>query len=142
KKEMIAWLRQKSRTYLFSGSPAPAALRAVQSGLEKLQIGAPDLAELARKTDFFRDGLEKAGFDIVPSIHPMVSVLVKDAIIAQQFTNRLYQNGIYVLGYCYPVVPRGSARVRAQISAKHTQKQLQEALSIFKEAGQHLNVLK
>lgn len=141
RREIISWLRQKARSYLFSNSPTPAISAAALKAIELLDKGSEDLANLRDNTERFRKGLADAGFDVVPSTHPIVSIVVGDALLAQKMTNRLYQKGILVLGFCYPVMPRGSARVRVQISAAHLKKDLTEGITAFKEVGQGLKLI-
>ena len=142
RKDIISWLRQKSRTYLFSGTPTPASLAVGVKAIERLQKGTPEVAQLREKTGYFRSALADRGFELVPAPHPIVSIIVRDAVVAQKFANRLYQAGLYVIGLCFPVVPRGSARIRAQISAAHTQTDLDDAITAFQEAGQNLRLLR
>ncbi|MBY0470412.1 glycine C-acetyltransferase [bacterium] len=141
RREIISWLRQKARSYLFSNSPTPAISAAALKAIELLDKGSEDLENLRDNTERFRKGLADAGFDVVPSTHPIVSIVVGDALLAQKMTNRLYQKGILVLGFCYPVMPRGSARVRVQISAAHLKKDLTEGITAFKEVGQGLKLI-
>jgi glycine C-acetyltransferase len=129
RQDILSWLRQKSRTYLFSASPPPSAMAAALKALELLDDGAPELEALKKNTAFVREGLAKKNHRVVDSIHPIISIVVGNALTAQKTTNRLFREGFYVLGYCYPVVPRDSARVRLQITAAHLKKDLEKVVS-------------
>lgn len=136
RKDILAWVRQKARTYLFSNALSQSSLGAAQMALRLLREGAKELVDLTNKTEFFRSGLKKMNLEVIESPHPIVSVVVKDAVFAQKLVNRLAQRGVYVLGFCYPVVPRGSALLRAQVSAAHARKDLDDALAAFKDCLQ------
>jgi glycine C-acetyltransferase len=129
RKDILSWLRQKSRTYLFSSSPPASAMGAGLKALELLNEGAPELEALKKNTEFVRETLIRKKHRVVDSIHPIISIVVGNALFAQKTTNRLYREGLYVLGYCYPVVPRDSARIRIQITATHFKKDLEKLVS-------------
>ncbi|HUP56509.1 MAG TPA: aminotransferase class I/II-fold pyridoxal phosphate-dependent enzyme, partial [Bdellovibrionota bacterium] len=129
RKELVSWLRQKSRSYLFSGAPPPASVASALKGFELLEEGAPEIEKLRKSTEWMRKALEAHKQQIVPSNHPIISVVVGSALAAQKMVNRLFREGVFVLGYSYPVVPRDSARIRFQLTAAHTRKDLEAALT-------------
>ena len=142
RKEIIDLLRQHSRPYLFSNTLAPAITGA---SIEVFNILSETTAlrdKLERNTRYFRTEISKAGFDIKPGEHPIVPVMLYEAALAQKFAARLLDKGIYVIGFFYPVVAKGQARIRVQISAAHEQHHLEKAVQAFKEVGQELEVLK
>ena len=142
RKEVIQTLRQKSRPYLFSNSLAPAIAGASLSVLERLSSSTELRDRLHANTAYFRSAISELGFTIKPGTHPVVPVMLFDAPLAQKFAQRLYELGVLVTGFFYPVVPMGQARVRVQLSAAHTREQLDHALSAFGQAGQELGLLK
>jgi glycine C-acetyltransferase len=129
RRDILSWLRQKSRTYLFSAGPPASATAAALKALELLEAGAPELEELRKNTQFVRDSLTRKKHRIIEASHPIISIVVGNALTAQKTANRLYREGLYVLGYCYPVVPRDSARIRLQITAAHLKKDLEKLVS-------------
>jgi glycine C-acetyltransferase len=134
RKEIISLLRQRSRPYLFSNSVAPPIVAASLKVLD-LVTESPSLRQrLQQNTQFFREGMTKAGFDILPGDHPIVPVMFGDAALAARTAEILLAKGIYVIAFSYPVVPMGKARIRTQISAAHTREELQFALAKFAEA--------
>jgi glycine C-acetyltransferase len=134
RKEIISLLRQRSRPYLFSNSVAPPSVAASLKVLD-LVTESPSLRQrLQQNTQFFREGMTKAGFDILPGDHPIVPVMFGDAALAARTAEILLAKGIYVIAFSYPVVPMGKARIRTQISAAHTREELQFALAKFAEA--------
>ena len=140
--EVVDWLRNRSRPYLFSNSVPPALVVAGMKALE-LVDGAADLrAELKANTAQLRGGLEAAGFTIKPGPTPILPVMLGDAAIATNMANELLKRGIYVIGFSYPVVPHGAARIRMQVSAAHTTAQIDRAIAAFTEVGKQLGVLK
>ncbi|HUX84704.1 MAG TPA: glycine C-acetyltransferase [Chitinophagaceae bacterium] len=142
KKEVIDMLRQRSRPYLFSNSLAPEIVGASIAVLDLL-TGSTDLRDqLESNTKWFRENMTAAGFDIRPGIHPIVPIMLYDAVLAQDFAARLLERGIYVIGFFYPVVQKGQARIRVQLSAAHRQDHLEKALTAFTEVGKELGVLK
>ena len=141
RKEIIEMLRQKSRPYLFSNSLAPSI---VGSGIKVLEIleKSTDLRDkLEANTKYFRKAMSEAGFDIKEGIHPIVPVMLYDARLAGDMADKLLDEGIYVIGFSFPVVPKDQARIRVQISAAHSQEDLDKAISAFVKVGKQLNVL-
>ncbi|XXN63221.1 glycine C-acetyltransferase [Enterobacter ludwigii] len=141
KKEVVEWLRQRSRPYLFSNSLAPAIVTASLRVLELLSEGDGLRQRLWENARFFREKMTAAGFTLAGADHAIIPVMLGDANVAQQFANLLQQEGIYVTGFFYPVVPQGQARIRTQISAGHTQAQLEHAVAAFTRIGQQLGII-
>jgi len=139
--EVIDMLRQKSRPYLFSNTLAPMIAGASLSALERLSRSTELRDRLQANTGYFRAAIERLGFTIKPGHHPIVPVMLFDAKLAQQFAARLYQLGVLVTGFFYPVVPMGQARVRVQLSAAHSREQLDLALAAFGQAGREFGLL-
>ena len=142
KKEIIEWLRQKSRPYLFSNTLAPTIAAASIKVLDLLETSSDLRKKVKNNAAYFRAGLEKLGFTIVPGEHPIIPVMLGDAKLAKNMADKLLQEGIYVIGYSYPVVPQGKARIRTQVSAAHEQKHLDKALEAFAKIGKELGVIK
>ena len=142
RREVVDMLRQKSRPYLFSNTLAPVIAGASLSVLERLSSSTELRDRLHANTTYFRQAIEALGFTIKPGTHPVVPVMLFDAPLAQRFARRLYELGILVTGFFYPVVPMGQARVRVQVSAAHTREQLDTALAAFAQAGHELGILK
>jgi glycine C-acetyltransferase len=142
KKEIIDMLRQRSRPYLFSNSLAPSIVGATISVIDMLTETTALRDKLENNTKYFREKITAAGFDIKPGEHPIVPVMLYDAVLAQQFAQKLLDKGIYVIGFYYPVVPKGQARIRVQISAVHEQEHLDLAINAFTEVGKELGVIK
>ena len=141
RREIIDLLRQRSRPYLFSNTMAPALVAASIEVLDMLSRTS-DLRERLRKnTKYFREKMTAAGFNIIPSEHPIVPVMLGDAKLAQAMAAKLLEEGIYVIGFFYPVVPKGAARIRTQISAAHTMEQLDKAIAAFTKVGRELGVI-
>ncbi|MCP4401086.1 MAG: glycine C-acetyltransferase [bacterium] len=133
RQEIVGMLRQRSRPYLFSNTVAPSIVAASLKVLELLN-GSNDLrTTLFSNTRFFREKISKLGFNILPGSHPIVPIMLGDAVLAQNMAARLLEKGIYVIGFSYPVVPEGKARIRVQISAAHSQKDLEFAIRMFAE---------
>lgn len=141
KKEIVELLRQKSRPYLFSNTLAPSIVGASIKVLDILSQSTALRDKLEINTKLFRDGMTKAGFDIIPGVHPITPVMLYDAPLAQQFANRLLEEGIYVIGFFFPVVPKGKARIRVQISAGHEPEHIQKAIEAFTKVGKELGVI-
>jgi glycine C-acetyltransferase len=142
RKPIIDWLRQRSRPYLFSNS-IPPVVAAVSLRVLDLLDHTPELREtLFDNARYFRAGLERAGFDLKPGEHPIIPVMLGDAALAGRMANRLLELGIYVIGFSFPVVPKGQARIRTQMSAALTRPQLDRAIEAFTTAGRELGVLK
>ncbi|MFZ6817358.1 glycine C-acetyltransferase [Undibacterium sp. Ji22W] len=142
RKEVIDTLRQKSRPYLFSNTLAPSIAGASLAVLERLSKSTELRDRLHENTVFFRKEIETLGFTIKPGTHPVVPVMLFDAPVAQKFAARMYELGVLVTGFFYPVVPMGQARVRVQLSAAHTKEQLETALAAFAQAGRELGLIK
>jgi glycine C-acetyltransferase len=131
RREIIALLRQRSRPYLFSNTLAPCIASAALAAIDLASAGARQREELAGNARFFRTGLAAAGFTVLPGEHPIVPVMLGDAVLAARFAEALLEQGIYVVGFGFPVVERGQARIRCQISASHTRSDLEGALAAF-----------
>lgn len=142
KKEIIEILRQRSRPYLFSNSLAPAIVGASLKVFEILEKNTTLRDQLEANTTYFKNGMKKAGFDIIDGDSAIVPVMLYDAKLAQQMANELLKRGIYVIGFFFPVVPKDKARIRVQLSAAHTKDHIDKALQAFTEVGKALNVLK
>ncbi len=142
RKEIVDLLRQRSRPYLFSNTLAPAIVGASLRVLTILESSTALRDKLEDNTRYFRKAMTDAGFDILPGEHPIVPIMLYDAPLAQEFAARLLQEGIYVIGFFYPVVPNGKARIRVQISASHEPEHLERAVAAFTKVGQELGVLK
>ncbi len=142
KKEIIEMLRQRSRPYLFSNTLAPSIVGASIAVLKMLSDTTALRDKLEKNTRFFRDQMSAAGFDIKPGDHPIVPIMLYDAVLAQQFASRLLDEGIYAIGFFFPVVAKGKARIRVQLSAAHEQFHLEKAISAFTAIGKELGVLK
>lgn len=142
RKEIIELLRQHSRPYLFSNTLAPAITGASLEVLKLLSETTELRDKLEDNTKYFRENMTKAGFDILPGEHAIVPVMLYEAPLAQKFADRLLEKGIYVIGFFYPVVPQGKARIRVQLSAAHDREHLDKAIQAFTEVGQELGVLK
>ena len=141
KKEIIEMLRQQSRPYLFSNTLAPAIVGASLKVFELL-AGSTELRDqLHENTAYFREEMTKAGFDIKPGSHPIVPVMLYKAPLAQEMAKRLLEEGIYVIGFFYPVVPKGQARIRVQMSAAHNREHLDKAITAFTKIGKELGVI-
>jgi glycine C-acetyltransferase len=131
RKAIIDLLRQRSRPYLFSNSLTPSIVAASLKAIEIASRSTELRDRLETHTQFFRSGLLDAGLTIRPGTHPIVPVMIGDAALSQQVANRLLELGIYVIGFFYPVVPKGTARIRTQVSAAHTRGDLQTAIDAF-----------
>jgi glycine C-acetyltransferase len=142
RKEVVEWLRQRSRPYLFSNS-IPPVVAAVSLRVLDLLDHTPELrTQLLENTRYFRAGLERAGFNVKPGEHPIIPVMLGDAALAARMADLLLAQGVYVIGFSYPVVPKGQARIRTQMSAALTREQLDRALEAFATVGRELGVLK
>jgi glycine C-acetyltransferase len=138
---IIDLLRQRSRPYLFSNSLAPMIVGAANIVLD-LVTGAQELREkVMANAAYFRDQLTAAGFAIKPGIHPIIPVMLYDAVKAQEMAQKLLAEGIYVIGFFYPVVPQGQARIRVQVSAAHSREQLDRAIAAFLKVGRELTII-
>ncbi len=142
KKEIIEMLRQRSRPYLFSNTLAPAIVGASIAVFDMLSETTELRDKLESNTIYFRKKITEAGFDIKPGEHPIVPIMLYDAVVAQQFAAKLLDEGIYVIGFFYPVVPKGQARIRVQLSAAHEIKDIDKAITAFTKIGKELGVIK
>ena len=140
-KEVISMLRQRSRPYLFSNTLAPSIVGASIAVLNMLGETTALRDKLEANTAYFRKGMTDAGFDIVPGVHPIVPVMLYDAPLSQVFADDLLKEGIYVIGFYYPVVPQGKARIRVQISAGHEQEHLDKCIAAFTKVGKKHGVI-
>jgi glycine C-acetyltransferase len=141
RKEMVEWLRQRSRPYLFSNSLAPAIVAASIEVLSLLEEGAELRDRLWLNARLFREKMSAAGFTLAGADHAIIPVMLGDATLAQEFANALLKEDIYVTGFFYPVVPKGQARIRTQMSADHTPEQVERAVEAFVRIGKQLNVI-
>ena len=140
-KEIIELLRQKSRPYLFSNTLAPSIVGASLAVLDVLEKDSSHLEKLKDNTKFFREEITKHGFEIKPGTHPIVPIMLYDDHLAQNMSKELLKLGVYVIGFFYPVVPRGQARIRVQISAAHSMEDIQKAIDSFVSVGKKLKVI-
>lgn len=141
RREIIDLLRQRSRPYLFSNTLAPSITGASIAVLDLLSKSTALRDTLAENTAYFREKIVAAGFDIKPGEHPIIPIMLYDAVISQKMAEKLLEKGIYVIGFYYPVVAKGQARIRVQISAEHTKEQLDHAIASFTEVGKELGVI-
>ncbi len=142
RKEVIEMLRQRSRPYLFSNTVAPSVVGASIAVLDMLSETTELRDKLEENTKYFREKMTAAGFDIKPGIHPITPIMLYDAVLAQKLASRMLDEGIYVIGFFFPVVPKGQARIRVQISAAHERHHLDKAIEAFTKAGHELGILK
>jgi glycine C-acetyltransferase len=139
RKEIVALLRQRSRPYLFSNTVAPPIVAASLKALELLTASTQLRDKLEENTKYFRAALTKRGLTIKPGTHPIVPIMLGDAALSQKFAARMLEKGVYVIGFFYPVVPHGTARVRTQVSAAHSREELEHAVEAFAETNNELN---
>jgi glycine C-acetyltransferase len=142
RKEIIDLLRQRSRPYLFSNTLAPSITGASIAVFDLLSQTTELRDQLESNTQYFREKITAAGFDIKPGTHPIVPIMLYDAVVSQTMAEKLLEKGIYVIGFYYPVVAKGQARIRVQISAAHTRAHLDKAIQAFTEVGKELGVIK
>lgn len=142
KKNIVDLLRNRARTYLFSNALAPVITAATITVLEKVKAADSLREKLERNKQQFRDGMAKAGFDLVPGEHPIIPVMLYDEKLAVDVAQKLLEHGIYVIPFSFPVVPKGKARIRTQISAKHTPEQIEIAITAFTAVGKELKIIK
>jgi glycine C-acetyltransferase len=141
RKEIVEWLRQRSRPYLFSNTLAPV-IAATSLAVLDLVRDEPELREkLKENSRHFRQAMTEAGFTLVPGEHPIIPVMLGDAVLAQRMAARMLEEGIYVIGFSFPVVPKGQARIRTQMSAAHSREQLERAVAAFVKVGKELGVI-
>ena len=141
RREIIELLRQRSRPYLFSNSLPPVIIAAALKALELVIQGNHLRTIIRENTNLFRKRLESLGFQTIPGPHPIIPIMLGEANLATRMASRLLEEGIYVIGFSYPVVPKGEARVRVQMSAVHTRDQLHKALQAFETVGKDLGVI-
>jgi len=141
KKEIIEILRQKSRPYLFSNTLAPAIVGASIKAINLISNDNSLIIKIQNNTKYFRNKIQKIGFDIKGDIHPIVPVMIYDDKIASEMADYMYENGVYVVGFSYPVVPKGLARIRVQISSSHTKDQMDKAIGLFEKAGKKFKII-
>lgn len=141
KKEVVEWLRQRSRPYLFSNSLAPAIVSASIRVIDMLQEGSDLREKLTENSQYFRKRMSEAGFTLAGADHAIIPVMIGDAKLASEMADKMLQRGIYVVGFSFPVVPKGQARIRTQMSSAHTQEQLDKAIDAFIEVGKELGVI-
>ncbi len=142
RKEIIAWLRQRSRPYLFSNTLAPTIAAASLKIIELLKQGDDLRRKLKENSNYFRAEMEKLGFSLVPGDHAIIPVMLGDAVLAGKMAQGMLKEGIYVVGFSFPVVPRGQARIRTQMSAAHDRNHIDKAVAAFKKVGRQLGVIK
>ena len=141
KKEVIEILRQKSRPYLFSNTLAPSIVGASLKVFELIENDNSLIKKLQKNTKYFREEMKNLGFDIVDGTHPIVPIMLYDAVLAKKMSEKLLEKGVYVIGFYFPVVPKDLARIRVQLSAGHTIEQLEKAINSFKEVGKELKII-
>jgi glycine C-acetyltransferase len=141
RKEIIEILRQRSRPYLFSNTLAPGVASAVIKAIEMASASTELRDRLEHNTMYFRSRMEEAGYRITPGDHPIVPIMLGDAKVASRMADRLLEEGVYVIGFSYPVVPKGKARIRVQLSAALTREDLDRAISAFVKVGQEMGVI-
>lgn len=141
RREIVDLLRQRSRPYLFSNTLAPAIVGASIAVLDVLSASTALRDKITENTAYFREKMTDAGFDIIPGTHPIVPIMLYDAPLSQDFSEKLLEKGIYVIGFFYPVVPKEKARIRVQISAGHERAHLDKAISAFTDVGKELGVI-
>ena len=142
RRDVVELLRQRSRPYLFSNSVAPLIVGASITALDLLEKDTALRDKLEANTHLFRRGLESLGFDVKPGDHPIIPIMIYDAVKAQMLSARLLELGVYVVGFFYPVVPKDQARIRVQLSAGHSEDELQDALAAFQTAGRELEIIR
>jgi glycine C-acetyltransferase len=141
KKEVIEMLRQRSRPYLFSNTLAPSIVGASLKVLDILEASTSLRDKLEKNTNYFRAGMQKIGLPLLDGVHPITPVMLYDAKLAQSFAEQLLHEGIYVIGFFFPVVPKDKARIRVQISAGHEIEHIDKAIEAFEKVGKNLGVL-
>lgn len=142
KKEIIEWLRQRSRPYLFSNTLAPSIAAASIAAIDLIKKTPARLQKLRDNAKYFREKMTALGFDLVPGEHPIIPVMIYDAVLAKELADKLLEEGLYVIAFSYPVVPQGKARIRTQMSAAHDKEHLDRAIAAFEKIGRELGVIK
>lgn len=141
RKEIVAWLRQRSRPYLFSNTLSPSIAGATVKVLEMLESSHDLITKLHENTRYFREKMETLGFNLVPGEHPIIPVMLGDAKLATEMANQMLAEGVYVIGFSFPVVPKGQARIRTQMSAGHDKQHLDQSIEAFAKVGRKLGVI-
>ncbi len=141
RKEIVEWLRQRSRPYLFSNTLAPAIAYASIKCLDLLENSDELREKLRENSRYFREKMTKLGYKLLPGEHPIIPVMLEDAVLAQKVAARMLDYGVYVIGFCFPVVPQGKARIRTQMSAAHSKKDLDIAIEAFEKVGKEFGIL-
>ena len=141
RKEMIDLLRQKSRPYLFSNTLAPSIVGASLKVFEVIKNDNSLIKKLHDNARYFRSRMKDLGFDIIDGSHPIVPIMLYDSVVAKEMSNELLNEGIYVVGFYFPVVPKGKARIRVQLSASHSKEELDTAIDAFCKVGKKLNII-
>jgi len=141
RKPLIDWLRQRSRPYLFSNTLAPSIVAATLEVLDIVERSDDRREKLQANSRYFRHHMQELGFNLVPGYHPIIPVMLGDAKVAQNFAARMLDEGVYVIGFSFPVVPQGKARIRTQMCANHTEEELNRAIAAFAKVGRELSVI-
>lgn len=141
KKEAIAWLRQRSRPYLFSNTISPPIAAASVKVVEMLEESHDLIEKVHSNSKYFREKMQALGFDLVPGDHPIIPIMLGDAKLASDMADAMLQEGVYVIGFSFPVVPKGKARIRTQMSAAHDKKHLDKAIAAFEKVGKQLGII-
>lgn len=141
RKEIVAWLRQRSRPYLFSNTLAPVIAATSIKVLDMLEANQHLIQKVHDNSTYFRKSMEQLGFELVPGDHPIIPVMLGDAKLASAMANEMLHEGVYVIGFSYPVVPQGQARIRTQMSAGHEKHHLDKAINAFATVGKKLAVI-
>jgi glycine C-acetyltransferase len=141
RREIVAWLRQRSRPYLFSNSIAPTVAAATLKVLELLETSPQLREQLHANAAYFRNGMQALGFNLIPGEHPIIPIMLGEAPLAVQLAERMQQNGVYVVAFSFPVVPHGKARIRTQMNAAHSREQLDQVIFAFGRCGRELGII-
>jgi glycine C-acetyltransferase len=141
RKEIIEWLRQRSRPYLFSNALCPAITAASLNVIDLLENSGDLRKKLRENSKYFREKMTQLGFNLIPGNHPIIPVMLGDAKLAKEFADRMLKHGVFVIGFSFPVVPQGKARIRTQMSAAHTKEDLDKAVAAFEAVGRELGVI-
>lgn len=141
RKEIVEWLRQRSRPYLFSNTLAPAIAYASIKCIDLLEKSGELREKLKENSHYFREKMTQLGYQLLPGEHPIVPVMLGDAVLAQKVAAKMLEYGVYVIGFCYPVVPQGKARIRTQMSAAHSKEDLDAAVEAFKKVGKEFKII-
>lgn len=139
--QVVDWLRNRSRPYLFSNTLAPAIANGSLKALELIQAGGSLRDQLTKNSSYFREKMTALGFELIPGDHPIIPVMLGEAQLAKDFADKMLAEGVYVIGFSFPVVPKGQARIRTQMSAAHSKEQLDQAIAAFEKVGKALGVI-